>query len=83
MVNRPITPASTDDKGIQKRPRPNPPKSLVVQRSPGELEKLLSEKRMDEIIDDEVIMLSLKGKIPGYALERSLKDYTRAIKNYN
>src|SRR5262249_35418094 len=24
--------------------------------------------------------LSLKGKIPGYALERTLKDYTRAVK---
>ncbi|KAL7620878.1 3-hydroxy-3-methylglutaryl-coenzyme A (HMG-CoA) reductase isozyme [Parahypoxylon ruwenzoriense] len=80
VPNRPITPASTDDESNQVPPTPQPPKSPTVQRSPNELERMLAEKRVHEMTNDEVVALSLKGKIPGYALEKNLKDCTRAVK---
>lgn len=45
-----------------------------------ECEVLLKEKRGAELNDVEVIELSLRGKIPGYALEKTLADTTRAVK---
>ncbi|KAI3340642.1 hydroxymethylglutaryl-coenzyme A reductase [Ustulina deusta] len=90
----PATPAETDDEGVQMKPpppRPAPapippmepptaPPSPETMRSPEELDVLLKEKRIYEMSDSEVVALSLKGKIPGYALEKSLKDCTRAVK---
>ncbi|KAI5923921.1 3-hydroxy-3-methylglutaryl-coenzyme A reductase [Camillea tinctor] len=85
----PITPASTDDESNHPAvPQPPPSLPKVARsplapetiRSPGELDVLLKEKRIHEMADEEVVALSLKGKIPGYALERSLKDCTRAVK---
>nr|AOV86533.1 HMG-CoA reductase [Penicillium brevicompactum] len=35
---------------------------------------------ISELNDEDVVSLSLRGKIPGYALEKSLKDCTRAVK---
>ncbi|KAI0389451.1 3-hydroxy-3-methylglutaryl-coenzyme A reductase [Xylariaceae sp. FL0594] len=88
--NLPATPAETDDESVQIRAPPRPvvprmqppssPPSPDIMRSPEELEVLLKEKRIYEMSDSEVVALSLKGKIPGYALERSLKDCTRAVK---
>jgi len=49
-------------------------------RSNEELEKLLAEKRVKEMSDEEVVSLSMRGKIPGYALEKTLGDFTRAVK---
>ena len=52
-------------------------------------EAMLKEKRAAELTDEELIELSLRGKIPGYALEKSLEDesimsrvdaFTRAVK---
>ncbi|KAI1374346.1 3-hydroxy-3-methylglutaryl-CoA reductase [Hypoxylon crocopeplum] len=81
VPSRPITPAYTDDESTSQAPlAPQPSKSLTVQRSSGELDRLLAEKRIFEMTDEEVVSLSLKGKIPGYALEKSLKDCTRAVK---
>ncbi|KAI1425781.1 hydroxymethylglutaryl-coenzyme A reductase [Xylaria sp. FL1777] len=88
----PVTPAETDDESVQIRAPPKPapvpipmeppsaPPSPETMRSPEELDVLLKAKRIYEMSDSEVIALSLKGKIPGYALERSLKDCTRAVK---
>ncbi|KAI1436893.1 hydroxymethylglutaryl-coenzyme A reductase [Xylaria sp. CBS 124048] len=86
----PITPAETDDEGAQSRrpPRPVPapmeppssPPSPDLMRSREELDVLLKEKRVHEMSDSEVIELALINKIPGYALEKSLKDCTRAVK---
>ncbi|KAF2138277.1 uncharacterized protein K452DRAFT_361352 [Aplosporella prunicola CBS 121167] len=45
-----------------------------------ELELLLKEKKVSLMTDEELIELSLKGKIPGYALEKTLGDKTRAVK---
>lgn len=41
---------------------------------------LVKEKRAHELDDAQLIELSLSGKIPGYALEKSLGDMTRAVK---
>ncbi|KAI1331364.1 3-hydroxy-3-methylglutaryl-coenzyme A reductase [Xylariaceae sp. FL0255] len=85
----PVTPATTDDESVQARaPKPEPiaieplssPPSPRSARSHEELELMLKEKRIAEMSDSEVVALSLKGKIPGYALEKSLKDCTRAVK---
>ncbi|KAF2029497.1 hypothetical protein EK21DRAFT_67619 [Setomelanomma holmii] len=44
------------------------------------LEQRLKEKLAPSLTDEELIELSLKGKIPGYALEKTLGDKTRAVK---
>ncbi|KAJ4299901.1 3-hydroxy-3-methylglutaryl-coenzyme A (HMG-CoA) reductase isozyme [Kalmusia sp. IMI 367209] len=44
------------------------------------LEQVLREKRAPSLTDEELIELSVKGKIPGYALEKTLGDKTRAVK---
>jgi hydroxymethylglutaryl-CoA reductase (NADPH) len=44
------------------------------------LEQRLKEKQAPSLTDEELIELSLKGKIPGYALEKTLGDKTRAVK---
>ncbi|OIW23946.1 3-hydroxy-3-methylglutaryl-coenzyme a reductase-like protein [Coniochaeta ligniaria NRRL 30616] len=79
------TPASTDDEGDlrlkqklrAKGPTPGTP---AVQRTSEELETMLKEKRVHELSDEEVVALCVRGKIPGYALEKTLKDFTRAVK---
>lgn len=59
------------------------------QRSVEECEKMLKEKRAPHMADEELIALSLRGKIPGYALEKTMEDedlmsrvdaFTRAVK---
>ncbi|KAL2199431.1 3-hydroxy-3-methylglutaryl-CoA reductase [Corynascus similis CBS 632.67] len=80
----PPTPALTDDEseGSQSASKTEPQSSgqPLVMRSKEEMEKMLLEKRAHELNDEEVIALSLRGKIPGYALEKTLKDFTRAVK---
>jgi hydroxymethylglutaryl-CoA reductase (NADPH) len=78
-----ITPASTDDESepLMMRPiKPTEPPSPSIKRSFPELEKMLAEARIEEMTDEEVVTLSMRGKIPGYALEGTLKDFTRAVK---
>jgi hydroxymethylglutaryl-CoA reductase (NADPH) len=77
-----LTPASTDDEVdllLMKKASPTAD-GPVVERSPAELEKMLQEKRTHELTDEEVVSLSMRGKVPGYALERTLRDCTRAVK---
>jgi hydroxymethylglutaryl-CoA reductase (NADPH) len=52
----------------------------IPRRTPEELEAMLRARRAPEMHDEELISLSLKGKIPGYALEKTLGDMTRAVK---
>ncbi|EGO51929.1 3-hydroxy-3-methylglutaryl-coenzyme A reductase [Neurospora tetrasperma FGSC 2508] len=80
----PLTPSSTDDEN-DAQAKENRAVTLAAQRattirSQGELDKMLAEKRTHELNDEEIVHLSLKGKIPGYALEKTLKDFTRAVK---
>lgn len=44
------------------------------------LEQFLKDKQAHKLTDEELICLSVKGKIPGYALEKTLGDKTRAVK---
>ncbi|KAF2708176.1 hypothetical protein K504DRAFT_534817 [Pleomassaria siparia CBS 279.74] len=44
------------------------------------LEQMVKEKKAPKLTDEELIELSVKGKIPGYALEKTLGDKTRAVK---
>ncbi|KAK9416401.1 putative 3-hydroxy-3-methylglutaryl-coenzyme A reductase [Seiridium unicorne] len=83
----PATPASTDDESdhllMKSKPTVSDTPTLrapVPSRSQADLDKLLVEKRIFDMTDEEIVALSLKGKIPGYALEKSLKDCTRAVK---
>ncbi|SMQ44891.1 unnamed protein product [Zymoseptoria tritici ST99CH_3D7] len=49
-------------------------------RTREECEALLQAKKAPMLDDHELIELSLRGKIPGYALEKTLEDKTRAVK---
>jgi hydroxymethylglutaryl-CoA reductase (NADPH) len=49
-------------------------------RSKEECEALLEMKLADELNDEELIDLSVRGKLPGYALEATLNDMTRAVR---
>lgn len=58
-------------------------------RSPEECEAMLKEKQAPHMSDEELVALSLRGKIPGYALEKTMEDenlmsrvdaFTRAVK---
>ncbi|KAI5459087.1 hydroxymethylglutaryl-coenzyme A reductase-domain-containing protein [Mariannaea sp. PMI_226] len=76
---QPSTPAATDDEtDVMPLTRIRP--STAPNRPNAELEKLLAEGRVPEMSDEEVVSLSMRGKIPGYALEKTLKDFTRAVK---
>ena len=72
----PPTPSLTDDEGFAS----TEPSKRTVRRTQAELEKMVAEKRVSELTDEEVVALSLRGKVPGYALEKTLKDCTRAVK---
>lgn len=80
----PPTPAPTDDENDGASFRRNASTTSIVSEGPirpfAELAKLLAEKRLAEMTDEEIISLALKGKVPGHSLERTLKDTTRAVK---
>ncbi|KAL7929641.1 hydroxymethylglutaryl-coenzyme A reductase domain-containing protein [Trichoderma chlorosporum] len=75
---QPATPAITDDESDTEAKMK--PKVEVENRSLAVLEKMLAEQRITEMTDEEVVELSMRGKIPGYALEKTLKNFTRAVK---
>ena len=79
----PITPAETDDEAesLSMKPlKPMEPDSPAAMRSVPELELMIREDQVPEMNDEEVITMSMRGKIPGYALEKKLRDFTRAVK---
>jgi len=45
------------------------------------MEQILKEKKARLLTDRELVELSMKGKIPGYALEKNARDTTRAVQN--
>jgi hydroxymethylglutaryl-CoA reductase (NADPH) len=49
-------------------------------RSVSECMEILSNGRPHELLDEEVIALTMQKKIPLYALEKTLKDLERAVK---
>jgi hydroxymethylglutaryl-CoA reductase (NADPH) len=75
------TPATTDDEGdVLSMGRSFSSNEPILRRTAEQLERMLLEKRAPELTDKELVELSLSGKIPGYALERTLRDTTRAVK---
>jgi hydroxymethylglutaryl-CoA reductase (NADPH) len=77
LQTAPPTPATTDDEDemlVLKQPE------TQLRRTQSQMEKFLLEKRAHELNDREIVELSMQGKIPGYALEKTLKDTTRAVK---
>ncbi|KAF2481285.1 hmg1, hmg-CoA reductase [Neohortaea acidophila] len=63
-----------------KLPIGSTPESASRTRTPEECEEMLKDKKAPLLKDSELIDLTLKGKIPGYALEKTLGDKTRAVK---
>ena len=77
----PLTPATTDDEDdVLTMGRSKPEAEGPLRRTQAQLEQMLQERRAPELNDRELVELSLQGKIPGYALEKTLRDTTRAVK---
>ena len=80
----PPTPPSSDDEIESKISSKLSSGSVLDQqaakRSQEQVEKILADDRAKDLIDEEAIDLSLQGKIAGYALEKKLGDFTRAVK---
>jgi hydroxymethylglutaryl-CoA reductase (NADPH) len=49
-------------------------------RTPQQCEEMLKAKQASLLNDEELIDLSIRGKLPGYALEKTLGNMTRAVK---
>ncbi|KAK5673658.1 3-hydroxy-3-methylglutaryl-coenzyme A (HMG-CoA) reductase isozyme, partial [Elasticomyces elasticus] len=49
-------------------------------RGPEHVEQMLKSARAHELSDEEVGSLALSGKLPSHALEKTVRDYTRAVK---
>lgn len=49
-------------------------------RTVAECEAIVKDNRSSTLEDEELINLTVRGKIPGYALEKTLGDKTRAVK---
>ncbi|KAK5107309.1 hypothetical protein LTR62_001402 [Meristemomyces frigidus] len=52
----------------------------ATRRTVEQCEAILKEKKAPLLNDQELTDLSLRGKIPGYALEKTLENKTRAVK---
>ena len=77
-----LTPAPTDDESdlASKRIARTPSPDSLELRPMKDLEVLLKEDRAPELTDEELVFMAMNGKIAGYALEKKLKDFTRAVK---
>lgn len=59
---------------ITMQERPETPKANGSTRTKAECEEILKNKQAAHLNDEELIDLSLRGKIPGYAIEKTLED---------
>ena len=82
-------PAAVQSPPVQPRAPPPPTDLKGAKRSKTECEELLRQKQAAYLTDEELIDLSLRGKIPGYAIEKTLENeevmtrlesFTRAVK---
>ncbi|GAB7363266.1 hypothetical protein MBLNU230_g3548t1 [Neophaeotheca triangularis] len=64
-----VSPMPTDGKPVESR-----------KRSRSECEAFVRDKKAPLLTDSELTDLALRNKIPGYALEKTLEDKTRAVK---
>lgn len=76
----PPTPPDTQEENVNGALSQNELHASKTKRSSQECDALLKEKKAKFLTDEELVELSLKGKIPGYALEKTLGDMTRAVK---
>ena len=76
----PLTPAETDDESDDALTMGKQPEQQVIRRTQAQMEQMLAEKKAPLLTDRELIELAMQGKIAGYALEKTLKDTTRAVK---
>jgi hydroxymethylglutaryl-CoA reductase (NADPH) len=76
----PVAQPVRDDEEDEEEEETSAANGAVVKRSAAECEALLAEKQVTLLNDEELIDLALRGKIPGYALEKTLGDKTRAVK---
>ena len=74
---QPATPEISDDESETEEKKLA---DAAILRSNEVLEAMLVQKRVQEMTDEEVVSMSMRGKIPGYALEKTLGDFTRAVK---
>ncbi|MBE3110873.1 MAG: hypothetical protein IMZ46_10240, partial [Acidobacteria bacterium] len=79
VVNGTGTPDDESDLSM-KRANGAPSPDSTELRGMKELEVLLKEDRAPELNDEELVFMAMNGKIAGYALEKKLKDFTRAVK---
>ena len=61
---------------ITRHERPETPKANGHSRTKADCEQILKDKQAAHLNDEELIDLSLRGKIPGYAIEKTLEDPT-------
>jgi hydroxymethylglutaryl-CoA reductase (NADPH) len=81
LVNgRPLAPATAINESETATSKQLTAPTDETRKTAAELDAILAEKRAPELSDEELVHLSLQGKIPGYSLERTLKDCTRAVK---
>jgi len=53
---------------------------INIKKTQEECEAILKENNAPILDDEELISLAVRGKIPGYALEKTIVDKTRAVK---
>ncbi|PMD38114.1 hypothetical protein L207DRAFT_585029 [Hyaloscypha variabilis F] len=76
----PVPGMDEEDGLIMRAAQPETQDTTHQPRTFAEMEQILKEKKARILTDRELVELSMKGKIPGYALERTLGDTTRAVK---
>lgn len=59
---------------VVRHERPETPKGNGSSRTRADCEEILKNKQAAHLNDEELIDLSLRGKIPGYAIEKTLED---------
>ncbi|KAJ5863641.1 Hydroxymethylglutaryl-CoA reductase class I/II substrate-binding [Penicillium soppii] len=88
-IKEPEAPAAPVEPVVAPKVYPKFEPNKESNRTPEECEALLKAKRAPILTDEELIDLSLRGKLPGYALEKSMEDenlmsrvdaFTRAVK---
>ena len=76
VIGEPEEEEDDEDEGVED----GSPTKPEPKRTMAECETMLKEKKAPLLNDTEIVALSLRGKIPGYALEKTLQDKTRAVK---
>lgn len=70
----------SEDNGLIMKDSSNAQPTLAGTRTRQQCEDALKAKLAPQLLDEELIDLSVRGLIPGYALEKTLGDMTRAVK---